>query len=98
MPVALDLPPELEVRLRAEAARRELTLETYLQSLIADGAPSLAIDEAVSLYAGKHVSQGQAAALAGVSRAQFLAALGKAEVTPFQYESAEELCEEATGN
>jgi len=50
---------------------------------------------AVKWYEMRIVSQGRAAEIAGVSRAEFIDALGRFGVTPFQY-SAEEIIEEAT--
>ena len=40
---------------------------------------------AVKWYELQQVSQGRAAEIAGLSRAEFLAALGRLKVTPFQY-------------
>ncbi len=53
-----------------------------------------ALLEAVAKYRAGELTQGQAAALAGLSRAEFLDVLSQAEVSPFQYENAEELREE----
>jgi predicted HTH domain antitoxin len=49
---------------------------------------------AVKWYELEQVSQGRAAEIAGVSRADFLAALGRFNVTPYQY-SAEDALREA---
>ena len=49
---------------------------------------------AVKWYELQRVSQGRAAEIAGLSRADFIDALGRFGVTPFQY-SAEEIAEEA---
>jgi predicted HTH domain antitoxin len=49
---------------------------------------------AVKWYETELVSQAKAAAIAGLSRAEFLAALGRFGVTPFQ-SSADELIREA---
>ncbi len=46
---------------------------------------------AVALYDARMVSQGRAAEIAGLSRAEFFDTLGRYGVTPFQYDSAEEL-------
>lgn len=54
----------------------------------------LRIAAAVKWYEMRLVSQGRAAEIAGVSRAEFLAALGRYGVTPFQ-QSAEELLADA---
>ena len=50
---------------------------------------------AVALYDARAISQGQAAQIAGVSRAEFIYALERHGITPFQYDSAEELLAEA---
>lgn len=50
---------------------------------------------AVKWYETERISQGKAAEIAGVSRAEFLAALDSYGVTPFQV-SADELVREAT--
>lgn len=49
---------------------------------------------AVALYDARMISQGRAAEIAGQSRVEFFDALGRYGVTPFQYESAEELLAE----
>lgn len=49
---------------------------------------------AVKWYELGLVSQGKAAEIAGLSRAEFLTALGRFQVSPFQY-SAAEIVEEA---
>jgi predicted HTH domain antitoxin len=49
---------------------------------------------AVKWYEMGRLSQAKAAEIAGVSRAEFLAALAHYSVTPFQYESAAELINE----
>lgn len=48
---------------------------------------------AVKWYETQQVSQAKAAEIAGISRAEFLTALGRFQVTPFQL-TAEELLEE----
>lgn len=60
-----------------------------------DFAHELRIAAAVKWYERRLVSQGRAAEIAGVSRAEFLAALDRYEVSPFQA-SPHELIEEAT--
>ncbi|VAW31149.1 hypothetical protein MNBD_CHLOROFLEXI01-3603 [hydrothermal vent metagenome] len=50
---------------------------------------------AVKWYEVEHISQAKAAEIAGVSRAEFLAALTRYDVTPFQYQSADDLINEA---
>jgi predicted HTH domain antitoxin len=50
---------------------------------------------AVKWYELRQVSQARAAEIAGISRREFIDALGRFDVTPFQYDAAE-LVEEAT--
>ena len=57
-------------------------------------AAALRLAAAVKWYEMRLVSQGRAAEVAGLSRAEFLAALSRFGVTPFQY-SADEILEEA---
>lgn len=59
-------------------------------------ARELRLAAAVKWYEMGEVSQGRAAEIAGVSRQQLLAALGRYGVSPFQY-TAEEAFEEAEG-
>jgi predicted HTH domain antitoxin len=49
---------------------------------------------AIQWYENRRISQAKAAEIAGVSRAEFLQALGQAGVSPFQY-SADEVIQEA---
>ena len=49
---------------------------------------------AVQWYESRRISLAKAAEIAGLSRAEFLRALGQAGVSPFQY-SAEEIIQEA---
>jgi predicted HTH domain antitoxin len=49
---------------------------------------------AIQWYAGRRISQAKATEIAGISRAEFLRALGQANVTPFQY-TADEIVQEA---
>jgi predicted HTH domain antitoxin len=49
---------------------------------------------AIQWYERRRISQAKAAEIAGLSRAEFLRALGQAGVTPFQY-SADEVVREA---
>jgi predicted HTH domain antitoxin len=51
---------------------------------------------AVKWYEMERVSQGQAAEIAGLSRAEFLAALARFGVSPFQY-GPDEVIHEVTG-
>jgi predicted HTH domain antitoxin len=54
----------------------------------------LRLAAAVKWYEMRRISQGRAAEIAGVSRSEFIAALGRFGVSPFQ-SSAEEIIEEA---
>jgi predicted HTH domain antitoxin len=54
----------------------------------------LRLAAAVKWYEMRRVSQGRAAEIAGVSRSEFIAALGQFGVSPFQYEAGE-IVEEA---
>ena len=54
------------------------------------------IAAAVKWYEVGALSQGKAAEIAGVSRAEFIDALSRFKVSPFQY-TAEELAEELAG-
>lgn len=49
---------------------------------------------AVKWYEVERISQAKAAEIAGISRAEFLAALSRYNVTPFQYHSADDLISE----
>jgi predicted HTH domain antitoxin len=51
---------------------------------------------AVKWYELRQISQERAAQIAGISRSEFLSALGRFGVSPFQY-SGEEVVEEARG-
>jgi predicted HTH domain antitoxin len=57
-------------------------------------AAEMRLAAAVKWYELRRISQGRAAEVAGLSRAEFLAALSRFDVTPFQY-SADEMLEEA---
>jgi len=57
-------------------------------------ARELRLAAAIKWYELGEVSQGRAAEIAGVSRQEFLAALGRYRVSPFQY-TPEEALEEA---
>lgn len=59
-------------------------------------AKELRLAAAVKWYEMREVSQARAAEIAGLSRAEFLQALGRYGVTPFQYD-ADEVIEEAGG-
>ena len=49
--------------------------------------PELRLAAAVKWYELGQVSQGKAAEIAGLTRSEFLAALSRYEVTPFQYDA-----------
>jgi len=51
---------------------------------------------AVKWYEMRHISQAKAAEVAGLSRAEFLTALARFGVSPFQYD-ADEIVEEIDG-
>lgn len=57
-------------------------------------ADEMRLAAAVKWYELRRISQGRAAEIAGMSRAQFIDALGPFGVSPFQY-SADEVQEEA---
>lgn len=94
MTVTLKLRPDMEARLQAKAQVQGISTEDLLQSLLENALAPISVGEAIALYAAQTVTQGQAAALAGLSRTEFIDALGKAGVCVFQY-SAEEILEEA---
>ena len=54
----------------------------------------LRLAAAVKWYELKRISQGRAAEIAGISRSEFITALGQFGVSPFQYE-VDEMIEEA---
>ena len=56
----------------------------------------LRLAAAIKWYESGMVSQSRAAEIVGISRAEFIEALGRFKVTPFQV-NAEELVAEATG-
>jgi predicted HTH domain antitoxin len=78
----------------------QMTLEMPEEALAAlrkapqEFARELRLAAAVKWYELKLLSQERAANVAGLSRAEFLVALGRFEVTPFQYGS-DEIVEEA---
>ncbi len=53
---------------------------------------------AVKWYELERISQAKAAEIAGISRADFLAALSRYNVTPFQYQSADDLINEVAND
>lgn len=59
-------------------------------------AREMRIAAAVKWYELGELSQGKAAEIAGLSRAEFIDALSRLKVSPFQY-TAEELAEELAG-
>jgi predicted HTH domain antitoxin len=58
-------------------------------------ARELRLAAAIKWYEVGEVSQGRAAEIAGVSRQEFIASLGRYRVSPFQY-TPEEVLEEAS--
>jgi predicted HTH domain antitoxin len=81
----------------------QLTLEIPEEALAAlrkepnDFGRELRLAAAVKWYEMKLISQERAARVAGVSRAEFIDALGRFNVSPFQYgpdEIVEEACRE----
>lgn len=78
----------------------EMTLEMPEESLAAlrkspqDFANEMRLAAAVKWYELRLLSQERAAGVAGLSRAEFIVALGRFEVTPFQC-SSDELLKEA---
>ena len=76
--LTLDMPEEAFATLHKDPA--EFTHE-------------LRIAAAVKWYELELISQGRAAEIAGLTRAEFITALGQYKVSPFQY-TAEELIEE----
>ncbi|RIK35241.1 MAG: hypothetical protein DCC55_30915 [Chloroflexi bacterium] len=77
--LTLELPRDLFAALRQEP-------EEFLREM--------RLAAAVKWYETRQVSQAKAAEIAGLSRAEFLAALGRFGVTPFQL-SVDELIQEA---
>jgi predicted HTH domain antitoxin len=75
----VDVPEEALAALRKDAA---------------GFARELPVAAAVKWYELRLISQGRAALIAGLSRADFLEALSRYAVSPFQY-SADEIAEEA---
>jgi predicted HTH domain antitoxin len=76
-----------------------LVLQTPTQELTLHVPEDLSASQrerlAVALYDARMVSQGRAAEIAGVSRSEFLDALGRHGVTPFQYSAEEAIAEAA---
>jgi len=60
-------------------------------------AKEMKLAAAAKWYELKLVSQGRAAEIAGISRAEFIDALGRFGVTPFQYDADELLGEAGLG-
>ncbi len=80
-PLTLEMPEEVLATLRQRP--QEFTHELRLAA-------------AVKWYELELVSQGRAAEIAGLTRADFITALGKYQVSPCQY-SAEEVLEDLAG-
>jgi predicted DNA-binding protein (UPF0251 family) len=96
MTITLDLTPEIEARLQVRATAEGRPLKEYVQSLIEQTVPPMDVQEAIKLYAAQSVIQGQAAALAGLSRSRFIEALNEAGVSVFQYDEGD-LIREVSG-
>ena len=77
--VSIELPQDAFSALRQEPA-------AFVQEM--------RLAAAVKWYELERLSQSKAAEIAGISRAEFLAALGRYGVTPFQYQSADDLVDE----
>jgi predicted HTH domain antitoxin len=77
--MTIDMPEEVLASLRTDS-------ENFTRQL--------RLAAAVKWYELRRVSQERAAKIAGLSRTEFLAALGQFGVSPFQY-TAEEVLEEA---
>ena len=77
--MTIDMPEEALASLRTDS-------EDFVRQL--------RLAAAVKWYELRRVSQERAAKIAGLSRTEFLAALGQFGVSPFQY-TAEEVLEEA---
>jgi predicted HTH domain antitoxin len=75
-PDTIDVPEDALAALRAEPK---------------DFARQLRLAAAVQWYEVRRISQGRAAQIARLSRAEFLVALGQSGVSPFQYGAAEAL-------
>ena len=109
MTVTLTLKPDTADRLRRHAARQGQTLADYLQTL-ADADASSDKDspnashqglqkasEVFARYERHELTHGEAAALLGLTRAEFLNELGRRGLSPFQYGVAEVLAEAGLG-
>jgi predicted HTH domain antitoxin len=96
MTITLDLEPEMETRLQTAAQERGVPIQDYLLTLVENALTQAALEEAIRLYTERKMTQGQAAALAGLSRAEFIEALNRAGVSVFQYETEDELIAEVT--
>jgi len=68
-----------------------LMLDTLTVKVPEDLAPDKRLRLAVALFDARLLSNGQAALMAGLSRTDFLDALGRFGVTPFQYDGVEEV-------
>lgn len=80
--VSIDLPQSVFSALRQDPT-------TFVQEM--------RIAAAVKWYEMERISQAKAAEIAGLSRAEFLMMLNEFGITPFQYNSAEDLLEEIAG-
>jgi len=79
--VSLDLPPSVFAALRQDPA-----------SFVGE----MRLAAAVKWYEMRQISQAKAAEIAGLSRSEFLAALTRFGVSPFQYD-ADEIVADVTG-
>ncbi len=89
MTLTLELPPETETRLRRSAAREGRTLADYVRLLAEAEGRRLREreDEVFARYERRELTHGEAAALLGLTRADFLGELGRRGLSPFQYEA-----------
>ncbi len=95
MTLTLELPPETEARLRRAADREGQTLAAWVRTLAeAEAERQGSSDEdACTRYQRQELTHGEAASLLGVTRAGFLAEIGRRGVSPFQYAATQVLAE-----
>jgi predicted HTH domain antitoxin len=80
--LSVELPQDIFSALRQDPA-------TFVQEM--------RLAAAVKWYEMERVSQAKAAEIAGLSRAEFLTALAQYGVSPFQYQTADDLVSEVEG-